>query len=98
VVRPTYSYFGRFYIYDSVVMQIAQRVALEVPGVKRVLKTLVLTVSDGATLDVELVLERGAKVFQVMAAVQRRLKDRIEYLTGIYLQRVDVTTKKIGLE
>jgi hypothetical protein len=98
VVRPTYSYFGRFYIYDSVVMQIAQRVALEVPGVKRVLKTLVLTVSDGATLDVELVLERGVKVFHVMAAVQRRLKDRVEYLTGIYLQRVDVSTKKIGLE
>lgn len=33
VVRPTYSYFGRFYIYDSVVMQVAQRVASEVPGV-----------------------------------------------------------------
>lgn len=98
VVRPTYSYFGRFYIYDSVVMQIAQRVALEVPGVKRVLRALVLTVTDGAILDVELVLERGVKVFKVMEDVQRRLKDRVEYLTGIYLQRVDVSTKKIGLE
>jgi hypothetical protein len=98
VVRPTYSYFGRFYIYDSVVMQIAQRVALEVPGVKRVIKTLVLTVSDGTILDVELVLERGVKVFEVMAAAQRRLKDKIEFLTGIYLERVDVSTKKIGLE
>ncbi len=98
VVRPTYSYFGRFYIYDSVVMQIAQRVALEVPGVKRVLKTLVLTVGEGTILDVELVLERGVRVFDVMAAAQQRLKDRIEFLTGIYLQRVDVSTKKIGLE
>ncbi|MGI6633524.1 MAG: hypothetical protein ACOX5M_10865 [Bacillota bacterium] len=98
VVRPTYSYFGRFYIYDSVVMQVAQRIAAEVPGVKRVLKVLVLTVGEGTVLDVELVLERGVKVFDVMALVQRRLKDRLEFLTGIYLEKIDVSTKKIGLE
>lgn len=98
VVRPTYSYFGRFYISDSVVMQIAQRIAMDVPGVRRVLKLLVLTVGEGTLLDVELVLDYGVKVFDVMSSVQNRLKDRLEFLTGIYLERVDVTTKKIGLE
>lgn len=98
VVRPTYSYFGRFYIYDSVVMQVAQRIAGEVAGVRRVIRTLVLTVGEGTMLDVELVLDHGVKVFDVMAAVQKRLKDRLEFLTGIYLERIDVSTKKIGLE
>jgi len=98
VVRPTYSYFGRFYISDAVVMQIAQRICLEIPGVKRVLKTLVLAVGEGTILDVELVLDYGIKVFDVMQAVQRSLKDNLEFLTGIYLERVDVSTKKISLE
>ncbi len=98
VVRPTYSYFGRFYISDAVVMQIAHRICLEVPGVKRVLKSLVLTVGEGTILDVELVLSYGVRVFEVMQAVQRNLKDKLEFLTGIYLERVDISTKKISLE
>jgi len=98
VVRPTYSYFGHYYIADGVVMQMAQRIAQEVPGVKRVLKTVVLPTGDGAVLDVELVLEFGVRVFPVMAQVQEALKAKLEYLTGIYLERVDVSTKKIGLE
>jgi uncharacterized alkaline shock family protein YloU len=98
VVRPTYSYFGRFYISDAVVMQIAQRICLEVPGVSRVLKSLVLTVGEGTILDVELILRYGVKVFDVMQSVQRNLKDKLEFLTGIYLERVDISTKKISLE
>lgn len=98
VVRPTYSYFGHFYIADAVVMQIAQRICYEVPGVRRVLKSLVLATSEGAILDVELVLQYGVKVFPVMMEVQSKLKEKLEYLTGIYVQRIDVSTKKISLE
>jgi len=98
VVRPTYSYFGRFYISDAVVMQIAQKICLEVPGVKRVQKALVLTVGEGTILDVELVLDFGVKVFDVMREVQQSLKDKLEFLTGIYLERIDISAKKISLE
>ena len=98
VVRPTYSYFGRYYISDAVVMQIAQKICMETPGVKRVLRTLVLTVGEGTILDVELVLDYPIKVFETMQAVQRSLKDKLEFLTGIYLERVDISTKKISLE
>lgn len=98
VVRPTYSYFGRYYISDAVVMQIAQRICLEVPGVSRVIRSLVLTVGEGTILDVELVLRYGVKVFEVMQSAQRNLKDKLEFLTGIYLERVDISTKKISLE
>ncbi len=98
VVRPTYSYFGNFYIADNVVMQMAKWICYEVPGVKRVLKTLVLTTGEGAILEVELVLSYGVKVFAVMSEVQKKLKQELEYLTGIYLLDVDVVTKKIGMD
>lgn len=98
VVRPTYSYFGNFYIADNVVMQIATRICYEIPGVKRVLKVLVLTTKEGAILEAELVLRYGTKVFEVMGKVQARLKHGLEYLTGIYLLNVDVIAKKISTE
>ncbi len=98
VVRPTYSYFGHFYIADAVVMQIAQKICTEVEAVKRVLKVMVLATGEGTIIDVELVLNYGCKVFSVMEVVQRALKEKLEYLTGIYLERVDISTKKISLE
>ncbi len=98
VVRPTYSYFGHFYIADAVVMQIAGRICMEIPGVKRVLKVMVLATGEGTIIDVELDQNYGSKVFEVMAAVQRALKEKLEYQTGIYLERVDISTKKISLE
>jgi hypothetical protein len=98
VVRPTYSYFGHFYIADAVVMQIAQKICTEISGVKRVLKVIALSTGEGAVLDVELVLNYGVKVFEIMKTVQTELKERLEYLTGIYLEKVNVSTKKIGLE
>lgn len=98
VVRPTYSYFGNFYITDNVVMQMATKICYEIEGVKRVLRVLVLTTGDGAMLEVELVLKSGFPVFEVMQEVQSKLKQKLEYLTGIYLLSVDVITKKIGLD
>lgn len=98
VVRPTYSYFGNFYIADNVVMQMATKICYEIEGVKRVLRVLVLTTGDGAMLEVELVLKSGFPVFEVMQEVQSKLKQKLEYLTGIYLLSVDVITKKVGLD
>ncbi len=98
VVRPTYSYFGHFYIADAVVMQIAHKVCLEVKGVKKASKVMVLSTGDGAVIDAELVLGYRCDYLEVMAQVQRALKEKLEFLTGIYLQRVDVTARKISLE
>ncbi len=98
VVRPTYSYFGHFYIADAVVMQIAQKVCLEVDGVKRVLKAIVVSTGQGAIVHVELVLLYRKNYLDVMKNVQESLKEKLEYFTGIYLERVDVSAKKISLE
>ncbi len=98
VVRPTYSYFGHFYIADAVVMQIAQKVCLEVDGVKKVLKVMVFSTGVGTVLDAELVLNHGGHYFGVLKTVQKALKEKLEHLTGIYLEQVNVLAKKISLE
>jgi uncharacterized alkaline shock family protein YloU len=98
VVRPTYSSFGRFYIADGVIMQITHRICYDVTGVRRVLKALAMSTGEGAILDVELVLDYGYPVFEIMAQVQKQLKEKLEYMTGIYLQEINVSTKKISLE
>ena len=57
-----------------------------------------INTSGGANLQVELALAYGVDVFSVMKQVQTKLKEKVEYLTGIYLVSVDVVTRKISLE
>lgn len=97
VVRPTFSYFGHFYIADAAVMQIAQKICTEVSGVKKAVKVLVLSTGEGAVLDVELVLEYGVQVFKVMALAQAHIKEKLEFLTGIYLEKINIAVKKISV-
>lgn len=97
VVRPTWSSYGKFFISDSVLMAIAARACREVEGVTRQPRVLVLPTPEGAVVDVEIDVSYPHKPFQVMAEVQRRVKEVLEYLTGIFVHRVDVTTRKMSL-
>jgi len=80
------------------VMYIASQICSEIPGVNKVLRTIVINTSEGTILEVELALAYGVQVFSVMSEVQAKLKQKLEYLTGIYLASVDVVTRKISLD
>lgn len=97
VVRPTWSSYGKFFISDSVLMAIAARICREVEGVVRQPRVLVLPTPEGAIVDVEIVVAYPYRPFEVMAAVQKRIKEGLEYLTGILVHRVDITTRKMSL-
>ena len=97
VVRPTWSSYGKFFISDSVLMAIAARACREVEGVVKQPRVLVLPTPEGAIVDVEIVVSYPHRPFEVMAEVQSKVKESLEYLTGIFVYRVDITTRKMSL-
>lgn len=95
VVRPTYSYFGSYSIADQVVMQIASRICAEVDGVARVMRVVVLPMGDASSIETEVAVKFGFNAFEVMKNVQLALKEKLEFMTGIYLKGIDVYVKKV---
>lgn len=102
IVRPVYSNLGNFYIAEHVVGEMVGYIAGAVPGVHRVDSVEIATGEGKMILDVALVLSLKSlpakNLHHIAAEVQRRVKEQLEHHTGFYLDRVNVTAKKIHLD
>jgi uncharacterized alkaline shock family protein YloU len=101
IVRPVYSTLGHFYIAEHVVGDLVGYIVSEIPGIHRAHKVEIKTVEMKVILDVDLVLNlkqpAGKNLVDLLSQAQQAVKEKIEYLTGFYLDRVNVTAKKIHL-
>ena len=96
VVRPTFSYMGRYYISDSVIMDIANCVASESPAISKIFKAYENTSPDSLDVSVSLGVKKGFKVWQSAEEFQRLLAMQIEAMTAFNVVRVDIEIKSIN--
>ncbi len=101
IVRPVYSNLGNFYIAEHVVGDLVSQIAGEVPGIHKAGGVEIKTVEGKMVLNVDLVFSlkqlSSKSITQIALEVQQKLKGRLEYLTGFYLDEINVTAKKIHL-
>lgn len=95
VVRPTYSYMGRFYIADTAVESIVAYNAQKVEGVVRVLSTSLTSRDDGLIIYVDLAVKYGYKIHVVLEEVQSVVAKDVDILTGINVIAVNVTARNL---
>jgi uncharacterized alkaline shock family protein YloU len=94
VVRPTYSALGRFFIEDTAVGAIAELACREVEGVLEARRARVQTGEGGARITVELTLQLGVRVLEVLRAAQRRAKAAVEEMTALNVLAMDVVARR----
>lgn len=95
VVRPTFSYMGKFFISDSAIEAIANYNAENTEGVYRVLKTRAISATDGVVIYVDIVVYYGVKIHEIMANIQKKVQEDVDRLTAINVLQVNVLTKGI---
>lgn len=95
VVRPTFSYLGRYYISDSVIFDIANCVAKDSPAICKIFKAYANTSPDSLDVKISVGIRRGYKVWQAAEDFQRLLVLQIETMTAFNVVRVDVEIKSI---
>lgn len=95
VVRPTFSYMGKFFISDSAIEAIATYNAKNTEGVYRVLKVRALSVTDGVVIYIDIVVYYGVRIHEVMTNIQEKVQEDVDRLTAINVLQVNVSTKGI---
>ena len=98
IIRPTFSYLGNFTISDSVFKDIIVTVAKKVEGIYKVLKIRVdKTQNDtaGVQLYIEVSIEYGANMMEVLRMFKKETRREIENLTAMYISNVDIVAKQI---
>jgi len=97
IIRPTFSYMGNFTISDSVFKQIIEYLANREPSIYKVVRTRVDKGENGTEIYMEVIVNYGKKIVDVLQDFQVRSKKEIERLTAMNVSKIDVMAKGINI-
>ena len=97
VVRPTFSYLGSFTISRTAVDQLIGIAAMKVPNVAGIVAIKSDYSSAGIHLDVQLAIQYGCKIHNVLQQALDNIKIEVEKQTALNLLGVDVTAKALAI-
>ena len=100
IVRPAFSYYGTILISDYVIEDIINLIVQRMVGVARIHYIHVRRRTDnkGLSVHVEVNLYYGVKVFEVSRLLQKKIKTRVESMTGMQVQRVNISVRSLELQ
>ena len=95
IIRPTFSYLGKFTISDLVFRQILEYIAVQTPAIYKISRTRVENYGEGAKIYVEVTVMYGYNVIEGIKDFKDRAKKEIEKLTAMNVVELDVVAKNI---
>ncbi|MDR0424924.1 MAG: Asp23/Gls24 family envelope stress response protein [Clostridiales Family XIII bacterium] len=93
VVRPAFSYKGKYTISNRAVYDIAAITGNAVEGVASVLRVSADNEESGIVVNVAVNMEYGVKVIPVAEALQKRISDQIAKMTAYNVKAVNIDVK-----
>ena len=98
VVRPTYSYMGKYTINDTTIKQIALYTARQVHGVGLGGRAFIENYTSGIILRLELTVKYGIPLKPVLLETQKKVVQVIEHMTAINVLKANIIAKHIYFE
>lgn len=97
IIRPTFSYMGNFTISDNVFKQIIEHLANKEPSIYKVVRTRVNKGELGTEIYMEVIVNYGKKIVDILHDFQVKSKREIERLTAMNVAKIDVMAKGINI-
>jgi len=93
IVRPTFSYLGRYTISQKAMIQIVHHCAMKNPTVKSLGRIRFHELASGVRVEVEVVLTLGVIIPEEVNRVMQGIKTGIEGMTQLNIQQIHVYVK-----
>ena len=98
IIRPTFSYMGKFTISDLVFRQILEYLASQTPAIYKILKTRVENYGEGVKLYMEVTIVYGYNVVEGIKGFKQKARKEIEKLTAMNVVELDVVAKNLYVQ
>ena len=95
IIRPTFSYMGKFTISDLVFRQILEYLAVQTPAIHKILKARVDNFGEGVKIYMEVSIVYGFNVVEGLNKFKEKSRKEIEKLTAMNVVELDVVAKNI---
>lgn len=97
VVRPTFNYFGKFFVDNAALEQIIKGAARLCDEVVKVQNIVLEEGTQGTIINMDLILRYGKPLPVLLPAVQERVKDVVEHMTALHVVQVNIYVRKLLL-
>ena len=95
IIRPTFSYMGKFTISDLVFRQILEYLAAQTPAIHKIMKTRVENFGEGAKIYLEVSIVYGFNVKDGLNAFTSKARKKKKKLTAMNVVDLEVVAKNI---
>ena len=95
IIRPTFSYLGKFTISDNVFRQIVEHLAEKSPAVHKILRLRAENTGAGPTVYMEVMIVYGYNVMDELKKFKEKTSKEIENLTAMNVVSLEVIAKSV---
>ncbi len=98
VIRPIFSYYGKLTFSDNVIITLLKNSIDKVQGVASATDIKIKKSPKGNNalfLDMSVTIKKGYPVKQLMQTTQKAIRNEIEYITGMSVERLSIVVDKV---
>ncbi len=97
IIRPTFSYLGNYVISDNVIRTILEKVAGDTEGIYKVQRVKVDSYSNGVMIYIDVILEYGHVLRDLMKDYKEKAKREIDRLTAMNVLDIQIVAKGLHI-
>lgn len=97
IIRPTFSYLGNYTISDNVLRNIIEYISKDVEGIYKIQKIKIENYPDGMVAYIEVTLEYGHNLPEIMKDLKEKAKKEIDRLTAMNVLDIQITAKGLHI-
>ncbi|WP_196590078.1 Asp23/Gls24 family envelope stress response protein [Pectinatus frisingensis] len=102
IVRPMFSYYGHLVIDDAAILSIISQIASEKSAIDKLFGVHIDHIyregeDQGISISFKVVLFYGRHIPTLLRELQQKVKTAVEYMTGMLVQKVDITVKALRI-
>ena len=97
IIRPTFSYLGNYTISDNVLRNIIEYISKDVEGIYKIQKIKIENYPDGMVAYIEVTLEYGHNLPEIMKELKEKAKKEIDRLTAMNVLDIQITAKGLHI-
>lgn len=95
IIRPTFSYMGKFTISDTVFRQIMEYLAEKMPAIHKVIRTRATNTEAGPSIYMEVTVTYGYNMQDCLREFKEKARREIENLTAMNVVSLEVVAKSV---
>jgi hypothetical protein len=101
IVRPTFSYYGKLFVADAAIAAIVDTVATSDMSITRTGQVSIKNSQDrekGISISLDVTIKYGQPLREVLVNAQQRIKNMVEYMTGMMVREVNIEVRRLSID